>query len=453
MADTSYPIEKCGFFDSVNQDRLYSAEDMNQPYKRLVSNGVFATPAGDPSNDFRVVAASGLTVTVKAGQGIFGDKWFSMASDLAVNVPANSGFETRLDSIIARVDTRQSVRAGSIVYRTGVAGSQPQPPALDTTTDVHEYRLANVLVAAGASEITQANITDTRMLSECGFITSLVNTVDTSVLAEQWIAAFQEYYDENTGAFAAWVNQQKQAWSDLMDQVQSDLSAVNSLMRLQYVGRTNTDIAYQSGVYRLSAPITSFIPTFDHGTDLLTVYINGIMLDNNMWEYDAVSQYAPNIVFNIVPPLESGNKLVLEVLKSVVPSDVSSTLSELAVVEQKLSDISADSGWISLPLDGGATAYDTDNTPRARKIGNRVYLCGAFKYSAAEVGSQISGVGVNWAPEYDQRITVSIIDATDPVVIGTAVLMIDTSGNIILEDASTTIPFDAMITFDGCWSV
>ena len=101
MEDTSYPIEKCGFFDSVNQDRLYSAEDMNQPYKRLVSNGVFATPAGDPSNDFRVVAASGLTVTVKAGQGIFGDKWFSMASDLAVNVPVNSGIENRLDSIIS----------------------------------------------------------------------------------------------------------------------------------------------------------------------------------------------------------------------------------------------------------------------------------------------------------------------------------------------------------------
>lgn len=452
MTDTSYPIEKCGFFDSVNQDRLYSAEDMNQPYKRLVSNGVFATPAGDPSNDFRVVAASGLTVTVKAGQAIFGDKWFSMASDLAVNVPVNSGILPRLDSIIARVDTRQSVRAGSIVYRTGVSGQDPQPPALDTTTDVYEYRLANVLVAVGASEITQANITDTRMTDECGFVTALVKSVDTSVLADQWIAAFQEYYDENTGAFAAWVNQQKQAWSDLMAHVQSDLSAVNSLIRVQYVGRTNTDIAYQSGMYRLAAPITSFIPTFDHGTDLLTVYINGIMLDKNMWEYDAVSQYAPNIVFNIVPPLESGNKLVLEVLKSVVPSDASSTLSELARVEQMLTNLMSDSGWITLNLDGGATAYDSDNAPRARKIGNMVYLCGAFTFSGG-VGAQISGVAVSWAPQYDQRIVGAIIDATDPVVLGTAVLLIDTSGNIILEDASTTIPFDAMITFDGCWSV
>lgn len=450
MADTSYPIEKCGFFDSVNQDRLYSAEDMNQPYKRLVSNGVFATPAGDPSNDFRVVAASGLTVTVKAGQGIFGDKWFSMASDLAVNVPVNSGIENRLDSIIARVDTRQSVRAGSIVYRTGVAGHEPQPPALDTTTDVHEYRLANVLVAAGASEITQANITDTRMSDECGWVASLVKTPDTSVLYEQWAAAYQEYYDENTGAFAAWVNQQKQAWSDLMDEVQSDLSAVNSLARVQAVEDT-ANIAMIGGAYRLTAPITSYISTFNPNTDLLNIYINGIMLDANMWSYDGTSEYAPNVVFNFTPP-SAGNKLVLEVLKSVVPSDVSSTLSELARVEQMLTNLMSDSGWITLTLDGGAAAYDAENTPRARKIGNMVYLCGAFTFAGA-VGAQISGVAVSWAPEYDQRIVGAIIDATDPVVLGTVVLLIDTSGNIALEDASTTIPFNAMITFDGCWSI
>lgn len=450
MADTSYPIEKCGFFDSVNQDRLYSAEDMNQPYKRLVSNGVFATPAGDPSNDFRVVAASGLTVTVKAGQGIFGDKWFSMASDLAVNVPVNSGIENRLDSIIARVDTRQSVRAGAIVYRTGVAGHEPQPPALDTTTDVHEYRLANVLVAAGASEITQANITDTRMSDECGFVTSLVKTVDTSVLYDQWAAAYQEYYDENTGAFAAWVNQQKQAWSDLMDEVQSDLSAVNSLARVQAVEDT-ANIAMIGGAYRLTAPITSYIPTFNPNTDLLNIYINGIMLDANMWSYDGTSEYTPNVIFNFTPP-SAGNKLVLEVLKSVVPSDVSSTLSELARVEQMLTNLMSDSGWITLTLDGGAAAYDAENTPRARKIGNMVYLCGAFTFAGA-VGAQISGVAVSWAPEHDQRIVGAIIDATDPVVLGTVVLLIDTSGNITLENASTTIPFNAMITFDGCWSI
>lgn len=447
MADTSYPIEKCGFFDSVNQDRLYSAEDMNQPYKRLVSNGVFATPSGTPSNDFRAVEASGMTVTVKAGQGIFGDKWFSMASDLAVIVPANSGIEHRLDSIIARVDTRQSVRAGSIVYRTGVAGQNPQPPALDTTTDVHEYRLANVLVAAGASEITQANITDTRMTDECGFITALVKTVDTSVLADQWITAFQEYYDENTGAFAAWVNQQKQAWADLMDQVQSDLSAVNSLARVQAV--INTGYIQQiGGQYRLGTVLSSLIPSFNANTDLLNVYINGIQLDSNMWTYDGTSAFAPNIIFNFTPPATS-NKLVIEVLKSVIPSDAASALSVIGILDQKIAAATSDTGWTTLALTGGAASFDADNTPRARKIGNRVFLCGAFK--GAAVGAQISGVPVGWAPSYTQYITSAIVSGTS--VIGTAVLSVDSSGDITINSATGSIPLDAKVLIDGCWSV
>ena len=30
-----------GFFDAINNDRVYSADDMNRPYRKLISNGVF----------------------------------------------------------------------------------------------------------------------------------------------------------------------------------------------------------------------------------------------------------------------------------------------------------------------------------------------------------------------------------------------------------------------------
>ncbi len=41
--DVKYEVE-AGFFDAINRDRLYSAEDMNRPYVKLISDGVFATP-------------------------------------------------------------------------------------------------------------------------------------------------------------------------------------------------------------------------------------------------------------------------------------------------------------------------------------------------------------------------------------------------------------------------
>ena len=62
---------KTGFYNSVGEDRKYNAEDMCRPYRRLVSNGVFAAPDGSPSIDFQVVANNNMTVTVKAGEGIF----------------------------------------------------------------------------------------------------------------------------------------------------------------------------------------------------------------------------------------------------------------------------------------------------------------------------------------------------------------------------------------------
>ena len=70
MPDQIFQVE-CGFFDSVNKDRLYSADQMNLPYKRLISNGVFANKDGTASDDFKVQPVFGTTnIKVKAGQGL-----------------------------------------------------------------------------------------------------------------------------------------------------------------------------------------------------------------------------------------------------------------------------------------------------------------------------------------------------------------------------------------------
>ena len=31
-----------GFYNSINGDRMYSANDMNKPYKRVFTEGIFA---------------------------------------------------------------------------------------------------------------------------------------------------------------------------------------------------------------------------------------------------------------------------------------------------------------------------------------------------------------------------------------------------------------------------
>ena len=87
MADQTFGVN-CGFWDAINYDRTYSADDMNKPYSRLVADGVFAANDGTPSSDLQVVASgASMNITVQKGQGIFAHKWFENPSSLLITVP------------------------------------------------------------------------------------------------------------------------------------------------------------------------------------------------------------------------------------------------------------------------------------------------------------------------------------------------------------------------------
>lgn len=182
MADQIFQAE-CGFFDAVNRDRLYTADQMNRPYKRFVSNGVFAARDGSPSEDFEVVPHSGMQIRVKAGEGMFDNKWFAMANDTYITVPTNTGSNSRNDSIIIQVDNRLTGRVGNVVYRTG----GQTVPEINTNPDIKEYRLANVFVAVNANEIVAGNITDLRGTDGCPWVSSLVYQPDNSYRIDEFI--------------------------------------------------------------------------------------------------------------------------------------------------------------------------------------------------------------------------------------------------------------------------
>lgn len=166
MADKTYSVN-CGFFDSVDGDRLYSAEDFNRPTLELFGNGILAT---NNQNGFHVSKALGNNLNVTGGVAIFGGKWFYLDVAQTIKVDANEEANDRIDSIIAQVDTRSSGRSGAIIYRTGTASADPQPPALSTAQGVYEYRIANLLMPAGTSTPSDANIADLRGEPECPFL-------------------------------------------------------------------------------------------------------------------------------------------------------------------------------------------------------------------------------------------------------------------------------------------
>lgn len=332
MADQLFTINS-GFYDSVDQDRLYSAEQMNMPYKRLVSNGVFATPQGTPSTDFHVTAAGGMTLQVAPGLGIVGDKWVENAGAVTITVPGNTATVGRIDSVILRTDTTTEARASSIVYRTGLASSTPTAPALDTSAGVSEFRLANVAVAASAVAISQADITDMRGSADCPWITALINQVDTSVLLAQYQAAYADFMEE-----------MERRWTQYMEAAGGEYNLTMNLVKYESTYTTSGDS---------SRVIPIGISGFNRDTDILQVFINGILARPSM--YTVVSNY-----INLFNPLPAGQTVEIVVLKSLINANLDDALDMISQVGARVPAAPLADGTYTLQAtvtNGGSASY------------------------------------------------------------------------------------------------
>lgn len=210
-------------------------------------NGVFATQQGTPSNYLQVFPSSGLNILIKAGRGIFFNKWFLSDSDMTLSVDAAEPTLSRIDAVIVKVDKSENVRAASIYIKKGTPSSSPMPPEIVRTDYIHEYRLANITLAPSAVTITQANIEDTRGKEDCGWVTGLLQQLDTSTLYEQWQAGFDEWFQN----------------------VKETLSTATLISSFN---------SYYVTAEQDETTIPIQIEQYNQNLDILQVYINGLML-------------------------------------------------------------------------------------------------------------------------------------------------------------------------------
>ena len=214
---------KSGFHNSINGDRKYNAEDMNRPYKDIVSNGVFP----NPSDQFQVFASSGMIVSVSAGGGLFGNGWAYSDAPILLTVDPAEPTLSRIDAIVVRRDESESVRDTVIVVKKGTPAQNPVRPVMTRDDYVNEYCLATIRITPGTTVITGSMITDTRPDSTvCGWVTGLIQQVDTSTLFNQWQSAYAEQYEVFMNEFEVW-------WSGVQDLLADDESASAELLRLR----------------------------------------------------------------------------------------------------------------------------------------------------------------------------------------------------------------------------
>ena len=185
-----------GFFDSIDGDRRYSADDISNFFLKLISDGVFATPA----NAMQVQATSGMTVKVSPGWGFLKCKWINNDADCFLTLDQSDMILNRADRIVLRLN--RDTRNIEIAVKKGTPAENAYAPELQRDETIWELSLAYVYIWAGQTEITQADIADERGYTDvCGWVTSLIQQIDTTNLFAQYDAAFWNWFNSTKDSF------------------------------------------------------------------------------------------------------------------------------------------------------------------------------------------------------------------------------------------------------------
>lgn len=182
-----------GFFNSINGDRKYNADQMSNYFEGLVSDGVY----NGVGNSMVVQASSDMNITVGSGRAIIGSKWIKNDSALTLTVTGSHPTLNRWTAVVIKLDNVN--RNISITTVDGTPASTPSKPTITNTQTTMYLVLAYVYVGAAVTSITQTNITDTRTDSTvCGWVTGLIEQVDTSTLYLQWQEGFDNWFADLT---------------------------------------------------------------------------------------------------------------------------------------------------------------------------------------------------------------------------------------------------------------
>ena len=243
-----------GFFNSLDGDRTYDADQMSEYFDGLVSNGVYESVGG--ALQVKAVSGGGMTVQIMPGRGIINCKWINNNSALILEVTAAHAVLNRWTAVVMKLDVVN--RLMTITTKDGTPATTPVKPSMDNTASVVELCLAYIYVGAGVTSITQANITDMRGTNLCGYVTGLIEQVDTSELFLQWQTAFDNYYTKMTTEFDDW-------FSTLTSQlnVNTYIQEYNKNVTIGTSGATNV-VALDMQGYTYEAD------------DIIYVYVNGL---------------------------------------------------------------------------------------------------------------------------------------------------------------------------------
>lgn len=179
-----------GFYNSLNKDRVYNAEQMSSIFNGIITDGVFASIGGS----LMPIAGTGMQVVVKTGKCWFNSTWTLNDALLPLDIPTADVSLTRIDAVVVEINSAVNTRANTIKVIKGTPSANPAKPALANTETLHQYALGYITVSASATSITADKIEVNVGKTTCPFITSVLQQTDITALFNQWDAEFNTWF-------------------------------------------------------------------------------------------------------------------------------------------------------------------------------------------------------------------------------------------------------------------
>ena len=226
------------FYNSIDGDRVYDADSWEYLLKKFFTPGVFA-------GDCRVQIAGGMAVSMGTGYANLDGKVRVFMSPVALTLQNAHATYDRIDTVvIERNDSTRSIDAKIV---TGNTSLNPTPTAPVRRNGIWQLVVAQIRVKAGAVQITQGDITDTRPNSSiCGYVMTAVQTPDFSELFATFLDQAHAELDAMSQAAGDWMEASKEDFDNWFSTIKTELDgdvAANLQRQISDIGSPITSAA------------------------------------------------------------------------------------------------------------------------------------------------------------------------------------------------------------------
>lgn len=209
-----FPFDSYVTYDTHGEpeyDRAISAQPLKNLIHRLFSDGILP----DISTNLQVVAGeSGMTVNVKVGFCIIQGGLKLEENERTLSIQAADSNYSRIDSVIMRWNDNVDYRECDLYVIQGTAAANPVRPELTREGGIYELGLADILIPAQSTTISNERITDTRYESaRCGVISS-ISEFDTTFIYNQVQSDLATFQSGAESDFTTWATNQQSAYEE-----------------------------------------------------------------------------------------------------------------------------------------------------------------------------------------------------------------------------------------------